>query len=258
MTMTDEDWVLERQGPRNPDACDHTTCAGCTTCTCHQKPAHPELGTPSPTIVERAPRRVHTARTLETDVASTRRTLTAAKTEIDRALSALDALTARPPTAPRGAPPFPPDTPSLLAQAVHRASIDTDDGLKPASTGPGSTGEPSDLFPRAFTRTGPVENEQWEAKIDTIRNNADALARTIHITCTNAANAYSAAMALRALTHDEAKKLLDAATAATCLNCTRVVGGTRDDRLRAGRCHDCYRYWDSHGRAEERPKELWS
>ncbi len=42
-----------------------------------------------------------------------------------------------------------------------------------------------------------------------------------------------------------------------CANCGRVVSAARGDRIRRSRCEACYRYWDRHGRREERPKHLW-
>jgi len=48
---------------------------------------------------------------------------------------------------------------------------------------------------------------------------------------------------------------------ASCENCSRTVLQTRDDRLRAGRCHECYEYWRTHhddrGDRLDRPRELW-
>lgn len=38
-----------------------------------------------------------------------------------------------------------------------------------------------------------------------------------------------------------------------CLNCPENT-----PRLRAGRCHACYQYWNLHDRKDERPEELWS
>lgn len=42
-----------------------------------------------------------------------------------------------------------------------------------------------------------------------------------------------------------------------CLNCPTFCSGSRDDRLRGGRCGNCFAYWVRHHRAEERPRELW-
>lgn len=73
----------------------------------------------------------------------------------------------------------------------------------------------------------------------------------------------AAAWGLRALTEDEAKILSEKdeisntseqTISATCanLNCQRPVARTANDRLREGRCENCYRYRHTHG--EERPR----
>jgi hypothetical protein len=41
-----------------------------------------------------------------------------------------------------------------------------------------------------------------------------------------------------------------------CSNCNTWVPGTRDDRLKAGRCEPCYRYCQDH-HGNERPREQW-
>lgn len=44
--------------------------------------------------------------------------------------------------------------------------------------------------------------------------------------------------------------------AADCANCGRPVEQTPDDRLRSGRCFNCWRWRREHD-GQERPKELW-
>ncbi len=50
---------------------------------------------------------------------------------------------------------------------------------------------------------------------------------------------------------------IHSAGAGYCTICDRFVVGDRDDRLVAGRCPPCYRYWSRHGRTEDRPRRLW-
>jgi hypothetical protein len=42
----------------------------------------------------------------------------------------------------------------------------------------------------------------------------------------------------------------------SCMNCGRWVSGSPEDRVRAGRCFACWRYWDRSGRDKERPREM--
>lgn len=62
---------------------------------------------------------------------------------------------------------------------------------------------------------------------------------------------------LTPLSQEKAKLLLGDGPS-KCLNgnCARDVWNTPNDRLRAGRCEACYRYWDRKDRNEERPKAL--
>lgn len=62
---------------------------------------------------------------------------------------------------------------------------------------------------------------------------------------------------LTPLSQEKAKLLLgDGPSQCLNANCHRDVWGTPNDRLRAGRCEACYRWWDRKERNEERPRNL--
>lgn len=55
-----------------------------------------------------------------------------------------------------------------------------------------------------------------------------------------------------------ARRSADPAASGECANpnCKRLISGSRNDRIVHGRCGPCFRWWDRHGRVEERPREL--
>lgn len=149
-----------------------------------------------------------------------------------------------------------------LPDIVRRANDDSDEGHKAVSLQPPVSNGNSDpdLFTRAFRPIGkPDENgdQTWIAKTDVVRSAYARIVAELERASRAAAAAYDELPALRGLTEAEARKELER-LAPSCLNCGTVVTEVGDDRLRAGRCSPCYRYWDRHDRAEERPKDLWS
>lgn len=214
---------------------DHLTCTKkrCT-CPCHAKPSEPDVDTDPIPTAQLQITLLNTTRLLD----ATRKRLPALTAIVDNAARTLDATKTR------------------LHEAVTRAGRDTDDGYKPASTGPvvTSTGDP-DLFNRAFKKIGKGDRARWIPKTDEIRDTYHDLIRNLEQAERCATNAYTATRSLQALTAEEAQKILDAIDIATCVNCSRIVANAGNDWLRRGRCPACNQHLERNG--VERPKELW-
>lgn len=144
-------------------------------------------------------------------------------------------------------------TRTKLDAAIERANCDTDEGLKPASTGPAvNTSDVPDLFARAFIRIGRGDQAQWLPKQDYIQKTVDQLTHSIDRCATLAAAAYVATIDLCAITPEAAQLFLDASDSRYCTNCGAAVV-----RLRAGRCDPCY-MWRTRHHGEDRPRDQWA
>lgn len=205
--------------------CDHTTCPGCEECSCHRKPKRPQL----------APM-----------------TQTEAKAEASRlqgsarsALRLLDSITSTDrKTRPR----------SMLEEAVTRGHADLDEAIRsPALNGAVSGGDDPSwrMVDQLTDRHGNLRERR-----DVIGDALELLVASLELLAHHAALAATIVEELRAIPPAEAKRLLEAESDVQhCVNCGKVVTGTRDDRLRAGRCAACNTYRDDHD-GRDRPRSL--
>ena len=130
-----------------------------------------------------------------------------------------------------------------LPEAIHR--LLTDCAGPSASFGESVSGSRDFAGPMIRAIQRPDEIARKKQKLyDTIRAIAamSQLARTI-------------ALEACAISQDEADALLAESTGGSCKVCSIPVAGTRDDRLRGGRCQPCNMYFREHG--VECPKEIW-
>lgn len=140
------------------------------------------------------------------------------------------------------------------AELCERANTDEDDGVAGID------------YAGKSRKSGPSDPTQARAQ-----HRRDEIARAAHTIADALANIEHearrmdrAAWSLMALSDDEARILAEKdevahrpeqqTISATCanMNCKRPVARTKDDRLREGRCENCYRYRHAHG--VERPK----
>lgn len=92
---------------------------------------------------------------------------------------------------------------------------------------------------------------------DETRKHLAKLVASVEAASAWAQRAWKEAFALAPLSVDKARSLLgDGPSKCGNISCGRDVWRTPQDRLRAGRCEPCYRYWQNHDRNEERPKSL--
>lgn len=226
-----DDLRARRQGSEHQARCEHATCPGCPSCPCHRRPKQPRVGlTPDEATKH--------ARRLRADAIA--------------AIRLLNALTSGTKTQPL----------CLLERAIIRANNDIDVALKSPSlngavSGAGAhiTVEDEDGNPDSVPVTA-IELAVLTAHTDdigaTLDRLTDALADIVH----RAAAAFSAVEDLQAISPAEAQRLIEAASSVqTCVHCGRVVTGTRDDRLRSGRCTPCYEYRLDHD-SQDRPRYL--
>lgn len=225
---SDETWEFPRSRERGAQPrevpCDHTTCAGCATCPCHRKPKpeRPRV-TPSEAITEGV----------------------RLKQALRRVIVTLDAITNVEKERPR----------SQLEEAVIRGHADIDNAMRSPTLNGAVAGGDDPSF-RILDQHLDENSGNWQER-------ADAIALNLRIATSNVAEleraakaAFTAVLDLQGITETEAQKLLEAASQVqSCVHCGRVVTGTRDDRLRAGRCKPCYEYrLEHHG--QERPQYL--
>lgn len=148
---------------------------------------------------------------------------------------------------------------SMALQIATRVECDSDDGLKARVydgdgrggsdlTGPERAAAP--LLDRAKGRQKRADEVETQ-----VRNFVAALDKARQA----ARDARKAAAALLpTANHDTLVTSSDRAIGAGhCSNCTVYCSGTREDRLRGGRCGNCFAFWVRHHRAEERPRQLW-
>lgn len=150
-----------------------------------------------------------------------------------------------------------------VMKALARAHSDTDGGFKPSSLGGGGSptnltdeeGVPCDVNDRSVGER--VANAVDKGKVDTVADRARELLDDLDACNRHAHAAIAAVNFLRALDPEHARKLAESLVGAiaSCYNCGRLVAGTRDDRLRAGRCDACFKFRQRNHK--ERPKELW-
>lgn len=140
-----------------------------------------------------------------------------------------------------------------LDDALARANNDSDEGLKPATTGPAvNTSDVPDLFARAFIRVGKGNDAQWLPKNDYTATTLAQLTGALERCATLAAAAYVAAIDLCAISPEAAQLFLDATDKRFCENCGAAVV-----RLRAGRCDPCY-MWRTRHHGDDRPRDQWA
>lgn len=208
--------------------CEHLTCTGCSTCPCHKRPKNPKVEAATP----------------DEALAQAVRLRLAAR----RAMMILDAITeTNKKTKPR----------AWLELAVIRGHADLDDQIRsPRLNGAVSGGD--DPSWRIYNSLVDRDENFIGRRGDAIRNLLAELTRSIEELERHAALASTIVDDLRAISATEAQQLIDHdSDVQHCANknCGKLVTGTRDDRLKAGRCGPCYEYHlDHHG--EDRPKQL--
>jgi ribosomal protein S27AE len=127
-----------------------------------------------------------------------------------------------------------------LSGAFERAHADRQDGF-PDRTGEQSEAKKSGISdPTSALALGPgdrVERQQTQL--------IEHLAKARH----HIQQAKNYCVELAGLPQETAQQISDELQRKTrdCQHCNRVVGNTRDDRLVAGRCDTCYRFWSRNG-----------
>lgn len=151
-------------------------------------------------------------------------------------------------------------TTKLLGEACRRAHCDADDFV----TG-GASGDVVSGSREADRATAGKAIGQWKGSADQekplqyspdpVRSAATRLADSLYAANHAAGLALLAASSLIAM--DPKKVAIELGdTPATCLNCGRDVWCGPADRLRRGRCDECYMWAYRHG-GEERPSTQW-
>lgn len=212
-----------RKKPPREIPCNHATCTGCKTCSCHAKP-------------KTAP--VEPATVSEARAVGARLTLALVRSE--RFLLALSQTN-------RKTQPV-----SRVEEAVIRGHDDLDAVLRsPSLNGAVSGGDDpswrmldSITTKEVFDADGNVVSggdlrDRFDATAATLAELVDTILQIERL----AATAMSAVDDLRALPATQARKLAESdSDVQHCVHCGKVVTGTRDDPLRAGRCGACYTY----------------
>jgi hypothetical protein len=137
----------------------------------------------------------------------------------------------------------------LESESLHicnRANSDCDDGVKGTDY--------------SAVKRGGVELTVPEQYADRAKRHVDPVARMAREFNNSLHDALRAVKRARELGEnltrlEQSENASEDAGQSSCMNCTRWVSGTTEDRIRAGRCEACYRHWRRTG--IERPKELW-
>lgn len=224
----------KRRARREP-RCDHRTCKGCSSCSCHAKP-------------KAAP--VEPATLPEAKAEAARLVLAAVRA--DRLLMAVTHTSKK--TQPV----------SQLEEAVVRGHDDLDAVLRsPSLNGAVSGGGDASwrMLDSITTREvfdidgNVVSGGDLRDRFDTTAATLGALTTAVEELERAAATAMSCVDELRALPAAQARKLSESESDVQhCVHCGRVVTGTRDDRLKSGRCDTCYTYRLRNG--TDRPLDL--
>lgn len=208
--------------------CDHLVCAGCPACPCHKRPKSPKVQAATPT---------------EALAEASRLKLAAIGAQ--RLLDTITATNKK--TQPR----------SRLEEAIIRGHADLDDAIRsPRLNGAVSGGD--DPSWRIYNTLLDRDENFIGRRADAIRNLLASITSSIEGLERNAALAVTIVDELRAISATEARQLIENdSDVQHCINknCGALVTGTRDDRLRAGRCEPCYTYRLRHN-GDDRPKEL--
>lgn len=237
--MTTDDFPLtawSKRRARLVPRCDHATCPGCSSCSCHRKPKQPILGPlTQPEAVAEGAR---------------------LKLAAIRAVRMLDAISS---TDKKTRPV------SNVEQAIARGHADLDAALRsPTLNGAVSGGDdPSwrifdSLVDREFLdESGNViKGGNIRDRFDATTLQLETLVGALEQIERSAALANDIVDQLRAIPAAEAQRLLEAdSDVQHCVNCGKPVTGTRDDRLRSGRCSTCNTYRSEHG-GRDRPRSL--
>lgn len=167
------------------------------------------------------------------------------------------------------------ETQSNLALVLERVATATkrglDDSLGASSGGGEPVGGTRDFTQAMLDKLGgggskQVRNEKGEVvgtitapleQDDEARKHLSLLVAAIGAVRDWSTRAKTETFRLTPLSVEKAKLLLgDGPSKCGNPNCGRDVWRTPQDRLRAGRCEPCYRWWDRKERNEERPRNL--
>lgn len=233
MTFASSASGAARRAQRPEPKCQHRTCPGCE-CKCHRRPKTKLVATTPPEAFDQARKLRQSAL---------------------HAIRLLDAITSLDKTRPR----------SELEEAVVRGNADVDAILKsPTYNGAVSGGDdPSWRMLDAITSAevldkngDPITGGDLIDRVDDVALQLAALTDALDDIGTRAASAYDCVEKLRAVSPIEADQLLKAESPIQqCINCGRLVTGTENDRLKAGRCTACYQYRRDH-KGNDRPAHL--